>query len=268
MVYVLKFGGNAIRGKKDLDRLSNEIAVLISKGEKIILIHGGGPEINDEIEKRGMVPKKVGGQRVTDDATLEVVIYVLSTLNKDVVASLKEAGVNAVGVPGYDVIWCKKKPPITVLENGKEITADLGKVGDVESVDSKKLFDLLDKGYTPVVFPVSSGPGGKYNVNADTAAGGIAAAVKCKEMIQITDVPGILMNVNDPSSKLDRVTLSEIDELIASGVISGGMIPKVEACKAVIDSGVDKVRMVNGKDEKSIITDIMKNIPHGTVITR
>ena len=267
-MYVLKFGGNAIRGKSDLSRLSKEIAVMIDAGHKIVLVHGGGPEINEELEKRNMVPKKVGGQRITDDETLNVVIYVLEQINRDVVASLKEAGVNAKGLPGYDIIRCRKKEPITVLENGKTITADLGKVGDVESVDTAPILKMLDNGITPVVFPVSSGPDGKYNVNADTASGGIAAALKCREMIQITDVPGILMNVSDPSSKLDHVTLADIEELIRTGVMSGGMIPKVEACKAVIEAGVEKVRMVNGKDQRSIITDILKDIPHGTVITR
>jgi acetylglutamate kinase len=268
MVYVLKFGGNAIRGKSDLDRLSREIAVMIESGHQIVLVHGGGPEINEELEKRNIVPKKVGGQRVTDEKTLDVVIHVLEQINKDVVSSLKEAGVKAQQLAGYDVIWCKKKAPITVLEDGKMITADLGMVGDVESVNTKPIMDMLEKGITPVIFPVSSGPGGKYNVNADTASGGIAAALKCEEMIQITDVPGILMNVKDPSSKLDHVTLKDIGELIETGVISGGMIPKVEACKSVIDAGVEKVRMVNGKDEKSIITDVLKDIPHGTLITR
>jgi acetylglutamate kinase len=268
MVYVLKFGGNAIRGKSDLDRLSREIAFMIENGHEIVLVHGGGPEINEELEKRNIVPKKVGGQRVTDDKTLEVVIHVLEQINKDVVASLKEVGVNAQRLAGYDVIRCRKKESITVLEGGKTVTADLGKVGDVESVDTAPILDMLNKGITPVIFPVSSGPEGKYNVNADTASGGIAAALKCEEMIQITDVPGILMNVKDPKSKLDHVTLNDIEELIKSGVISGGMIPKVEACKAVIDAGVEKVRMVNGKDEHSIITDILKDIPHGTLITR
>lgn len=267
--YLLKFGGNAIRGRDDLDRLSKEIAWLIKNGERIILVHGGGPEITDEMERRGLKAKKIAGQRITDGDALKVAMDVLKAINDDVVDSLTSAGVKAEGMSGYGFIHCVRKPPVRAVEDGVEIYVDLGNVGEVDRVDTEGMTKLLNEGITPVIYPICSGPGGEYlNVNADTAAAGVAAAMKVKEMIQITDVPGILMDLDDPTSKLNTVTLDEIDALIENGTISGGMIPKVEACRSAIDAGVGTVRMVNGKDKRSIVTDIMNNIPHGTVITR
>lgn len=268
-VYVLKFGGNAIRGKEDMMRLSAEIAQLIRGGMKVILVHGGGPEISAEMEKRGMTPRKVGGVRITDEAVLEVAEFVLKGLNDEVAGCLEESGVKALGAPGYIFSLCRKKAPYTVLEDGKEITADLGLVGEVSEVNAESIEDLLNAGVTPVIYPIGKDSSGvKYNINADTMAAGIATGVKCAELITITDVPGILMDVKDPSSKIDRLDLKRVDELIASGVISGGMIPKVEACRDALNAGVGTVRMVNGKDKRSIVMDIMNNVPHGTVIVK
>ncbi|MDR0334728.1 MAG: acetylglutamate kinase, partial [Methanomassiliicoccaceae archaeon] len=240
-IYLMKFGGNAIRGKSDLDRLASEISQLIADGAKIILVHGGGPEITAEIEKRGMTTKKAGGFRITDDGVLKVADEVLKGLNDDVIDSLKKAGVTAKGMPGYEgnVITCVKKDPITVKENNETITVDLGLVGEVDRVKVNYLKDLLSKGVMPVIYPIcATADGAKMNVNADTVASGIAAAVGCKEMIFITDVPGILLDVKDPNSKVDKASLKEIDDMIASGVISGGMIPKVEACQKALLEGV------------------------------
>ena len=259
-VYLLKFGGNAIGGREDLDRLSKEIAGLIKDGAKIVLVHGGGPEINAALEKKGIVPKKVAGLRITDDATMEVVEETLRGIN---------AGVSAIGLPGYLVTTCRKKEPYTALENGVEVTVDLQNVGEVVETYVDTIEDLLNSGVTPVVYPIGADDKGKHlNINADTMASGIAAGIKCKEMIQITDVPGIMLDINDPSSKQNLLTLAEVDDLIAKGVISGGMVPKVEACRKALEAGVAKVRMVNGKDPRSIVSDVMKSVEHGTIITK
>jgi len=269
-LYVLKFGGNAIRGKEAMMRLANEIHQMTKAGASIILVHGGGPEISEEMERRGLVPKKVAGIRITDEAGLEVAEKVLSNLNKDVVACLDEAKVKAIGLPGYHCTLCTKKAPIEALEDGKKIVVDVGLVGEVSECDPTALLDLLDQGIVPVIYPIGKDKDGKkLNVNADTMVAGIAASLPCKEMIAITDVQGILMDVHDPSSKLDKVDLKRIDELIESGVISGGMIPKVEACRKAIQSGVKTVRMVNGTDPDCIVSDVMKEgSTHGTVIVR
>ncbi|MDR2866466.1 MAG: acetylglutamate kinase [Methanomassiliicoccaceae archaeon] len=270
-IYLMKFGGNAIRGKEDLDRLAAEMAQLVKKGAKIILVHGGGPEITAEIEKRGMRTTMAGGFRITDDEVLKVADEVLKGLNDDVLDSLKKAGVKAKGMPGYEgnVISCVKKEPITVKDGETTITVDLGLVGEVDKVRTEYLKDLLSQEVLPVIYPIcADGSGSRMNVNADTVASGIAAAAGCRELIFITDVPGILRNLKDPGSKIDSVTLEDIDALIADGTISGGMIPKVEACRKAILSGVSAVRMVNGKDKESIVSDVMDNKPHGTLITR
>ncbi len=268
-VYVLKFGGNAIRGKEDMMRLSKEIAQLTHDGAKVILVHGGGPEISEEMERRGMTPKKVGGVRVTDETGLEVAEAVLRRLNSEIVECMTEASIQVLGCAGYTFTLCERKAPYTVIEGGEQVTVDLGLVGEVCDVNADAIFDLLKVDVVPVIYPIGKDADGrKLNVNADTMAAGIAAGVKCKEMIAITDVPGIMRDINDPSSKIDKLTLKEVDELIATGVISGGMIPKVEACRSALNAGVGVVRMVNGKDKKSIVMDVMKDAHHGTIIVK
>ena len=268
-IYVLKFGGNAIRGRDDMLRLSREIAELIRQGDRIVLVHGGGPEISEEMERRGMTLTKVHGVRVTDADSLEVAETVLRRLNAEVVGCLEESGVRALGIPGYFCTVCVRKPPMRVEEDGVEREVDLGLVGEVSGTDPQCLLDLLDQGITPVIYPIGKDAEGRMlNVNADTMVAGVAAGIGCREMITITDVPGIMLDVNNSGSKVDSLTLAEVDGLIADGTISGGMIPKVEACRKALLAGVSVVRMVNGKDPRSIITDIKKGVPHGTVITK
>jgi len=269
MLYVIKFGGNAISGKEDMQRLSREIAVLAKKKAKMIIVHGGGPEISAEMEKRGLTPLKVAGLRVTDKDGLDAAEYVLSNLNKEMTDCLTELSLPALGMPGYMCAVCKKKEPYKISENDNDVYVDLGLVGEVAEVNVEVLQDMLEKKAIPVIYPIGADENGNHlNINADTMAAGIAAAMKCTELITITDVPGILMDVSDPSSKIDNLTLKEIDGLISSGVISGGMIPKVEACRDALNAGVKTVRMVNGKDKRSILTDILNNVPVGTMITK
>ena len=269
-IFLLKFGGNAIKGKEDLDRLSKEIALLKKEGAKIVLVHGGGPEINAELERLGIVPKKIAGERVTDDKTMEVVEKVLREINYTVVASMQSAEISVVGIPGYFVTLSENKGPHKVFENGEEIVVDLINVGKVVDVNPDTIYDLLNQDITPVIYPVGADKDGNYlNVNADEMASGIAAGIKCKEMVQITDVPGILLDINDANSLQKKLTLSEVDDLIKKGIISGGMIPKVEACRTALNAGVEKVRMVNGKNKESIVSNLMKDgFEFGTLIVK
>ena len=269
-VYLLKFGGNAIKGRRDLARLSGEVASLIKDGARIVIVHGGGPEINAELERNGIEPVKVAGVRVTDDATLEITEKVLRSINADVVEELRAAGVDALGIPGHMVAEFVRREPYMATVDGKEALVDLKNVGEVTSASVDTIGDLLESGVTPVIYPIGADSEGRHlNVNADSMAAGIAAGIRCREMIQITDVPGILLDVNDPSTLQSSLTLEQVDRLIGDGVISGGMIPKVDACRRALEAGVAKVRMVNGRDENSIVSDIMQEgIEHGTVISR
>lgn len=272
-IYLLKFGGNTLNGESDLDRLAHEISELMENGRSIVVVHGGGPAISREMERLGMSPRMVAGVRVTDEGALEVAEKVLHNINGDVVAALERAGVKAVGMPAYFCTECKKKASFSAMEDGKEIIVDPGLVGEVVSVDKKTIMDLVSEKIVPVVYPIGAMAVGDkvqhLNVNADTMAAGIAAGIKCKEMIAITDVPGILRNVSNPTSKIDRVTFADIDAMIADGTISGGMIPKVEACRKAVDAGAHTVRMVNGHDPDNILTDIiLNNVPKGTLIVK
>ena len=272
-VYLLKFGGNALDGKEGMDRLAHEIAELVSKKISVVVVHGGGPLISAEMERLGLKPRMVAGVRVTDEAALEVAEKVLREINGEVVDALDRAGVKAVGMPGYFCTECERKKPYRARVDGEDITVDLGLVGEVVSVDEQTVFDLLDESIVPVIYPIGSMMDGEtiqhLNVNADTMAAGIAAGVRCREMVAITDVPGILRDVHDPSSKIDRVTFADIDALIADGTISGGMIPKVEACRKAVNAGAESVRMVNGRDPENIISEIIINgVPKGTLIVK
>ena len=271
-IYLVKFGGNALDGKEGMRQLAQEVSELTAEGYSIVLVHGGGPEISAEMERLGMTPKKVAGVRVTDEAGLEVAEKVLRRINSDLVECLIDAGVKAVGIPGYFCTECVKKAPSKVVVDGKEVAIDLGLVGEVSAVDKQMIFDLLDEKVIPVVYPIGAmavdDKVQHLNVNADTMAAGIAAGVKCKEMIAITDVPGILRDVHDPLSKIDRVTFKDIDDLLADGTISGGMVPKVEACRKAVNAGAEAVRMVNGRDPESIVKDVIKGSNKGTLIVK
>ena len=271
-IYLVKFGGNALDGKDGMRQLAQEVSELTAEGYSIVLVHGGGPEISAEMERLGMTPKKVAGVRVTDEAGLEVAEKVLRRINSDLVECLIDTGAKAVGIPGYFCTECVKKAPSKVVVDGKEVAIDLGLVGEVSAVDKQMIFDLPDEKVIPVVYPIGAmavdDKVQHLNVNADTMAAGIAAGVKCKEMIAITDVPGILRDVHDPLSKIDRVTFKDIDDLLADGTISGGMVPKVEACRKAVNAGAEAVRMVNGRDPESIVKDVIKGSNKGTLIVK
>ncbi|MCQ2052993.1 MAG: acetylglutamate kinase [archaeon] len=268
-IFLLKLGGNTINDKKNLDRLSEEISELIKNGAMVVLVHGGGPEINMALKKNGITPKKVDGLRITDDATMKIVEETIKSVNTNVVKSLTQSNVHAVCVPGYTVTVCKKKAPYTTIEDGASVAIDLQNVGEVVSTNTEIIYNLLAQGITPVIYPIGADEDGRHlNINADSMASNIAAEIKCREMVQITDVPGIMLNIHDPSSKQSLLTLAQVDALISDGTISGGMIPKVEACRKALDAGVAKVRMVNGMDPYSIVSDIMKNSEHGTTIIK
>jgi len=268
---VIKFGGNSISGKQEMERFAKDIALLVSLGLRPVIVHGGGPEITQEMQRRGMKAKKVEGLRITDDDTLLVATEVLSSINMEIVTALRQAGIRSVGMPGSEgkTLVCTKMPPVTArCEDGSERLIDLGHVGEVDAVDPTLVNFLCMSGFVPVLYPICCDADlNPMNVNADTAAANLAAALGSEEMILVTDVPGIMMDRARIESLVREASLNQVDHLIASGVVTDGMIPKVEACRLALLNGVKAAHMVNGKDPHSILNQLVKGVNCGTKIT-
>ena len=266
--YLIKFGGNAIGGPEDLNRLAADLLPLLRQGRRVAVVHGGGPEITRAMEEKGMQARKVDGIRVTDDAALQVAEEVLMRINRQVVEAFVQSGIEALGMAGHDrsLVSCVKKAPLPSRNaDGSVEMVDLVNVGEVDEVNVPVLEGILGQGKVPVVYPIcATKDGRRMNVNADTLAYSMAAALGCEEMILITDVPGILLDVKDPSSLVPEASKAEVLRMIEEGIIRDGMIPKVEGCLKALQAGVRSTRMVNGKDPQSILGDIIHGGQKGT----
>ena len=258
-VCVIKYGGNAMVNEKLKQAVMRDMVLLNLVGVRVVLVHGGGPEISSMLTKIGKKSEFVNGLRVTDEETIDIVQMVLAgKVNKDLVALINKAGGNAIGLSGID---------------GKMIQATckdeaLGYVGEINYVDPQPIHDMLDRGYIPVVSTVGCDKAGNtYNVNADTAAAKIAAALNAETLISMSDIPGLLRDVNDPDSLIPAVDIEEIPALVEEGVISGGMIPKVECCTDALKDGVGKVFIIDGRVEHSIIIEMLTDEGIGTMFT-
>ena len=258
---VIKYGGNAMNDPSTVRTIMQDVAALKIVGVKPILVHGGGPEINSMLSRVHIEPKFSSGLRVTDESTMEIVQMVLAgKINKNVVSLLCTLGVKAVGLCGKDagLIRVKKYEP-----SGN----DIGYVGEIVSIDSS-LIDALSADYIPVISSIGADENGKsYNVNADTAAGAIGGALGAEKLIFLTDIDGIRRKPNDPESLISRITVGEIEELIESGDINGGMIPKVRGCIDAIKHGIKSVQIVNGTIPHSILLELFTDSGVGTMVT-
>ena len=258
---VIKYGGNAMNDPSTVRTIMQDVAALKIVGVKPILVHGGGPEINSMLSRVHIEPKFSSGLRVTDESTMEIVQMVLAgKINKNVVSLLCTLGVKAVGLCGKDagLIRVKKYEP-----SGN----DIGYVGEIVSIDSG-LIDALAADYIPVISSIGADENGKsYNVNADTAAGAIGGALGAEKLIFLTDIDGIRRKPNDPESLISRITVGEIEELIESGDINGGMIPKVRGCIDAIKHGIKSVQIVNGTIPHSILLELFTDSGVGTMVT-
>ena len=235
-----------------------DIVLLSLVGVKVVLVHGGGPEITDMLTKIGKKSEFVGGLRVTDRETVETVQMVLAgKINKTLVNLLQLKGGRAMGISGIDghMIQAMMKNP------------ELGYVGEITGVDVSPIMDMLDRGYIPVVSTIGCDEEGNvYNINADTAAAYIAGAMGAERMFAMTDISGILRDCNDPTSLIPHVTVSEAKKLFEEGVISGGMIPKVQCCIDAIDHGVKKVVIMDGRIPHSLLIETMTDEGAGTMV--
>lgn len=259
---VVKYGGNAMINPELKKAVMSDIILLTLVGIKIVLVHGGGPEISGMLNKLGIESKFVNGLRYTDKETAEIVQMVLSgKTNKDLVSLVEVCGGKAVGLCGIDGAMIKAEK----LDDG----FDYGFVGEVVEVDPKPIKKVLEENYIPVIATVGIDKDGQvYNINADTAAAEIASALKAENIITLTDIPGLLRDVNDVDSLIPEIHVDEIEGLIDSGIISGGMIPKVKSLEKAVRDGVNKAVMIDGRIPHSILIEMFSDEGIGTLMTK
>ncbi|MGD0818304.1 MAG: acetylglutamate kinase [Methanomassiliicoccales archaeon] len=265
---VIKFGGSSIGGANDQGRFSRDIALLVSIGIRPVIVHGGGPEITEEMKKNGLQVRKVLGLRVTDDNTLMVAKTVLGRINDSLVSSIRSAGVKAIGLAGSEcgTIMCRKMDLVKGVENGVEIVADPGHVGEVVSVDPRSIEWLVSLGFVPVIYSICADQEGHlYNVNADTAAAHVAKAMKAAEFILVTDVPGLMREFGNLDSVIREIRTDEVANLVADGIVKEGMIPKLEACCLAVSNG-GTANIICGKDPEAIVAQLLVGENRGTRI--
>ena len=259
-IIVVKYGGNAMINDELKEAVMGDIVLLSLIGIKVVLVHGGGPEITEMLNKIGKKSEFVGGLRVTDKESMEIVQMVLAgKVNKSLVNMLEHKGGKAIGLCGIDGRMLKAK------------VADerLGFVGEVTEVNAKPILDVLEKGYIPVISTVAcDDEGNVYNVNADTVAACVAGELKAESLISMTDIVGLLRDKDDPSTLIPKVCVSEAPKLISEGIISGGMIPKVNCCIEAIRRGVRKVFIIDGRVPHSILIETLTDEGVGTMFVQ
>ena len=259
-IVVVKYGGNAMVSEHLKDSVIRDIVLLQLIGVKVVLVHGGGPEITDMLGKIGKESKFVNGLRVTDQETVDVALMVLAgKINKSLVNLIELKGGNAIGLSGLDghMIEAKVKNP------------ELGFVGDITKVNIKPILDVIDKGYIPVVSTVGcDNEGHVYNINADTAAARLAGALGAESLIAMTDIAGILKDKDDPDTLISSIRVGDLPELVSSGVIQGGMVPKAECCRNAIEWGVNRVFIIDGRVPHAILIEMLTNEGIGTMFTK
>lgn len=256
-ILVIKYGGNAMINEELKKSVMTDIILLSLIGIKVVLVHGGGPEITEMLNKVGKKTEFINGLRVTDKETADIVQMVLAgKINKGLVNFIHTLGGRAVGLSGMDghMIEAKMRDP------------QLGYVGDITKIDVQPILDMLEKGYIPVVSTVGCDKEGNvYNINADTVAAGIAAGLKAESLLLMTDIAGILRDKDDPDSLIPRIYIEDAPKLESEGIISGGMIPKVKCCVDAINNGVQRVFVIDGRIPHSIIIEVLTDEGIGTM---
>ena len=257
-VVVIKYGGNAMTNDELKEAVMRDIVLLTEVGIKVVLVHGGGPEINAMLKKVGIESKFIGGLRYTDADTMDIVKMVLTgKVNKELVQALQLHGGKALGLCGIDGQM--------IVAEKKEGEVDLGFVGDIKKVTTKPIIDALNDGYVPIIATVGTSESGHaYNINADTAAARIASCLRAENLILMTDIAGLLENKDDPSTLIPTVQVSEVAYLKSTGIISGGMIPKIDCCVEAVRRGVKKTCIIDGRIPHSILIELLSSEGIGT----
>lgn len=270
-VFVVKMGGDIQGDPEVLDQVAGQVSLLASLGIRLVVVHGGGPQATALSRRLGAEPRMVAGRRVTDDQALEVAKMVYAgSLNTDVVAALRENEVQAVGLTGVDghLLTARRRPPVEVrTDEGTIETVDFGHVGDIQGADPRLLVTLMEARFVPVVASLAGDDDGHvFNVNADTVAETIAVALKAQKLIFLTGAPGVLRDRNDPSSLVTFADPDDLQGLMASGALAGGMRPKVEACIRAATGGVERTHIIDGKAPDSLLLEVFTGAGTGTMI--
>lgn len=257
-IVVIKYGGNAMLSEELKQAVMGDILLLSLVGIKVVLVHGGGPEISDMLGKVGAKTEFIDGLRVTDKESVDIVQMVLAgKINKNLVNLIHTMGGKAIGLCGID----------GHMIDAKQLDQVHGYVGEITDIDPTPILDVIDKGYIPVIATVGcDSEGNVYNINADTAAAKIAGVLKAESLISMTDIRGLLRDKDDESTLIPVVKASEVPELIAEGIISGGMIPKIDCCIESIRQGVSKVFILDGRVPHSILIEILTDEGIGTMV--
>ncbi|MGE5391918.1 MAG: acetylglutamate kinase [Deltaproteobacteria bacterium] len=257
---VIKYGGAAMVEDQLKEKVMQDIVLMKYVGMDPIVVHGGGPEINQMLKRLDIRSEFVGGLRVTDAQTMEVVEMVLGgKVNKEIVSGLNASGGRAIGISGKDDHLIEAEP---IDPNGK-----MGFVGQVTKINPGIIETMIDNGYIPVIAPIGIGPEqGTYNINADLVAAAIAVAIKADKLVLLTDVPGLLKDPGDPESLISTLAISEVDELIKNGTIAGGMLPKVDCCVESVKGGVGRTHIIDGRVPHSLLLEIFTRQGIGTMV--
>lgn len=261
-IIVVKYGGSAMVDENLKRQVIQDVVLLKLVGFKPIIVHGGGKEISRWVNKVGMEPKFVNGLRVTDSETMEVAEMVLNKVNKELVSLVESLGVRGIGISGKDgnLLQVEKK-----YSDGE----DIGFVGNITKVNPKVLFDLLEKDFLPIVCPIGMDEDYQtYNINADDAACAIAKEVKAEKLAFLTDIAGVCMDPKDPATQISKLFVSEANQLMANGIVGGGMIPKLQNCVDAIEEGVNRVHILDGRIPHCLLLEIFTNKGIGTAILR
>ena len=265
---LIKYGGHAMIDEQAKSSTARDIVLLKYVGMKPAIVHGGGPEISRSLEKLGKEAKFIQGLRVTDEETMEIIEMVLvGKISTDIVSEIIKHDGDAISLSGKDssLIYAHKKESSQVDNE----VIDLGLVGEVDNVNGDLVDMFLENNYIPVISPVGIAEDGtSLNLNADTAAGKVASSINAGKLIILTDVPGVLKDPSDPSSVMPFVKVSEIPELIEEGIITGGMIPKIETCIEAIEEGVESCHIIDGRREHALLHEIFTTEGIGTMITK
>jgi len=270
-VFVVKLGGDVLADREVLDQVAAQLALLYSLSIRLVVVHGGGPQASAMSRRLGQEPQLIAGRRVTDNGALEVAKMVYAgLLNTDLLAALREHEIQAVGLSGVDadLLTARRRPPVRVVDdNGTAREVDFGHVGDIELADPRVLTTLLDARFVPVVASLAGdGDGNVYNVNADTVAESLAVALKAQKLIFLTGAPGVLRDRGDPTSLVTFADPDELAALMASGALSGGMRPKVEACIRAATGGVERTHIIDGRTPDSLLLEVFTGAGCGTMI--